>query len=189
MTSILSKIVELENLLESEVNEEILIENGESLLSELRESWKEDQNAFSPDAIARLQSIGDILEVVHNFRDLLEELEFIYTSDDAFDFADELWLLCEDLKRLPVEGRIRKEIRELNEKCAQLPSSKETKSSAELNNAFATLNSKAPSCLKCDSNMVLREGNGNYFWGCERFPECWGKRSLKKDELDIIPSN
>jgi len=35
--------------------------------------------------------------------------------------------------------------------------------------------------------MVLREGNGSYFWGCERFPECWGKKLLRKDEIDILP--
>ena len=38
-----------------------------------------------------------------------------------------------------------------------------------------------PSCPKCRSSMVMRTAEkganpGSQFWGCSRFPDCWGKR-------------
>ena len=40
---------------------------------------------------------------------------------------------------------------------------------------------QAPVCPRCGSKMVLRTARqganaGQSFWGCPRFPECWGKR-------------
>ena len=47
----------------------------------------------------------------------------------------------------------------------------------------------APTCKRknCDCKMVIRQGNGAYFWGCSAFPKCWNKQWLKKEELELLP--
>ena len=41
----------------------------------------------------------------------------------------------------------------------------------------------APDCPRCGAEMVIREAKkgskvGSRFWGCPRFPACWGKREI-----------
>jgi len=40
-----------------------------------------------------------------------------------------------------------------------------------------------PDCPRCGAEMVIREAKkgskvGSRFWGCPRFPACWGKREI-----------
>ncbi|HID49962.1 MAG TPA: hypothetical protein EYP40_10205 [Chromatiales bacterium] len=88
---------------------------------------------------------------------------------------------------LPVAGRIRKEIRELLEKRASLPSRAMDRHAAELRRAVSALNDHARICARCGSRMVLREGPYGFFWGCIRFPECWGKERLRAHERARLP--
>jgi hypothetical protein len=187
MNQIQSKIRNLENLLASEVNEERLLEAGEAGLVELRAAWLKEKGIFSNDDIARLQAIRDILETVEGFVEAQEIIPRVHSEEEFTELVDELFSFCDDVMGLPVEGRIRKEIRELNERYPRLTSSEELKKGDELTRAVALLNSRAPTCGKCYSNMVIREGRGKYFWGCERFPDCWGRRWLKTEELDLLP--
>ena len=44
----------------------------------------------------------------------------------------------------------------------------------------------APSCPSCEDPMVLRMNRreGNYFWGCRRYPACRGTRDIGSDSGD-----
>jgi hypothetical protein len=181
-----SKIDELQSILETETNEKVLIERGQSLLIELRQAWPKHKNDFSDNDISKLRSFTVTLEAVNDFIDLQEEFEYVRSVEDSNNLVNDLFLLSEHLHDFPLKGRLLKEIRELNEKSVKLPNDHDRKESAKLSHAIATLSSRSPICKKCGSNMVLREGNGSFFWGCEHFPGCWGKSWLSKEELDII---
>jgi hypothetical protein len=50
---------------------------------------------------------------------------------------------------------------------------------------FPTKNSLSGkgACPKCNSEMVKRKGTYGMFWGCSRFPDCKGSRSMSEKEL------
>ncbi len=188
MVYVKEKVAELRNLLANEVNENRLYKIGSDLLNELRQAWPNQKADFKQADINWLKEARDKLYVVRSFIDLQSDFDYITTSDDANDTINELVVLAEQLEGLKVAKRIEKEVREIHEKLKQLPSASDRKLSSELNQAIATLNSQAPSCRKCGSKMVIREGHGEYFWGCPRFPECWGKRWLSKQEIERLPA-
>ncbi len=186
MINLNSKIKKLKNLTATVVNETQLLEEGESLMKELRQAWPKQKDNFSTDDIKLLQTIKCKIEGVRSFIDTQEGFEYIATSDDAHVLINELAILVDLFKGMAVQGRVEKEIREMCEKANNLPSSKDRKESSELNSTILKLSSQAPTRNKCGDKMVIREGNGKYFWSCQHFPRCWGKRGLNKKEIKSI---
>ena len=50
-----------------------------------------------------------------------------------------------------------------------------------------TVATESPACPKCGGEMVCKESKqgasaGSFFWGCSRFPQCWGSRSMSPPE-------
>lgn len=181
------QILKLKNLVLDEVNEKKIVEFGSKYLQELRQRWKSQQNDFSKDDINILITLGKKIEKIGVFIEEQEEFPYISTKEEIDEVIGRLHLMLEELvveepSKLKILGRVEKEIRELNERKAALPN-QELK---ELKDAINKLNANAPICKKCGSNMLLREGNSCYFWGCSAFPECWGKRWLTKEERNII---
>ncbi len=37
-----------------------------------------------------------------------------------------------------------------------------------------------PDCPDCDQKMVVKLGRFGEFWGCSKWPACWGSRSIIK---------
>ena len=114
------------------------------------------------------------------------EFPFISDSDDANEVIGRLYPLVESLDGLAVAGRVRKEIRELLERAREMPTRAASKKSAALSKGIQRLLAQAPTCRKCGSKMVVREGNGSFFWGCSTFPKCWSTRQLTKSELNNL---
>lgn len=85
--------------------------------------------------------------------------------------------------------RIQKEIRGLLESRASLPTGAQHLKEKALEDARRKLDQNAPTCghRGCASQMTIREGKGNFFWGCKTFPNCFGRKFLSKAELDMIP--
>ena len=180
-------IERLVGVVSDEVNENLLVEEGEKLLIELRKSWRYEKEKFSNDDIETLQKLAKRIEAVKIFIQEQEEFPYVYVKEDADEIIARLYSVVKQIDGLKVAARVHKEIRELLEKKSNLPSQDVQQRSVELSRAISALNSNAPSCKKCGSRMVLRQGNSDYFWGCSKFPRCWGKRWLTNDEFDILP--
>jgi dGTP triphosphohydrolase len=187
MFDVKAKIDELQKVVATEINESKLIETGCSLLNELRKVWHTQKKDFSDDDVSKLQLIRNNLEAVRSFVELKDEIQYVSTKEDVHDLIHELLTLAEQLEAFAISKRMRKEIRELYEKVNRLPTSEERKKSSEFNRAILKLNEQAPKCKKCGTKMVVREGNGKFFWGCPCFPDCWGRCLLNKKELEQIP--
>jgi len=181
------KIDQLKNLVSDEVNETLIIGTGEKLLTSLRSEWKSDRSVFSEDDIELLQKIGRNIDAIKMFIEEQDDFPYVSTKEEVDEAVGRLYAIVEKVDGLKVSLRVGKEIRELIEKKSTLPSQVANQRSSELKRAIATLSSNSPSCKKCGSNMVLREGNGDYFWGCSTFPKCWGKKWLTKEELNVLP--
>lgn len=187
MVDVKAKIDELQKLVAIEINESKLIETGGCLLNELRKLWHTQKKDFSDDDVSKLQLIRDNLEAVRSFVEFKDEIQDVSTKEEIHDLIYELLPLAEQLGAFAISKRVRKEIRELYERTNQLPSSEEIKKSSEFNRAILKLNEHAPECKRCRTKMVVREGKGKFFWGCPRFPACWGRCWLNKKELEQMP--
>ena len=158
-------------------------------LEGLRAAYRKDPSQFSDEAVNQLQIINSYIQTANDFEMCLEDVAFIVDKNDADDLSERLEALAglvDEKSRLFL--RIQKEVRELVERRQTLPSGTERQKSRKLAQARFTLEAKKKRCdyKGCDSMLTLREGNGSYFWGCKKFPECWGRRSLTKEERKLI---
>ncbi len=189
MIQIHETINELTGLLKNETGERHLLDHGTKLIESLRKAWKVQKNEFSQDIINSLQKSASQLEAISEFIEEEEDFGCIDTQDDADETIGRLYPLIELTEGLAVAGRINKEIRELVERKSSLPPRTLKQHETELKNIINKLNANAPTCKRknCDCKMVIRQGNGAYFWGCSAFPKCWNKQWLKKEELELLP--
>ena len=161
-------------------------------LEGLRAAYRKDPSQFSDEAVNQLQLVNSYIQTANDFETCLEDAAYIVDRNDADDVSGRMEALAglvDEKSRLFL--RIQKEVRELAERRKSLPTGAERQQSRKLAQARFTLDAKKKRCdyKGCDSMLTLREGNGSYFWGCKKFPECWGRRPLTKDErklLDVI---
>lgn len=181
------KINGLKNLVSNEVNEARIIGEGKSALDSLRSDWKSNREEFTTDDVVTLKEIGGILDAIGEFIEEQEGFKYISSKEEVDEVIGRLYYITEKVDGLKVSGRVHKEIRELLERKSTLPSQASSQRDSESKRAVAKLNANAPPCKRCGSNMVLRESNGDYFWGCSTFPECWGKKWLTNEEQRVLP--
>ena len=123
-----------------------------------------------------LNSLKRVLGAAQELTDALEDSKYFRDKSDV----DDAILRLMEYHDLPSEStlakRIKKEVREFNEMKSHLPGRSERKRDKGLRKAIARLEASAPSCTlrNCGSKMTIREGNGEFFWGCSTFPTCWG---------------
>lgn len=121
--------------------------------------------------------------------DAVEDSEYFQDRSDVDDSIMSL-LAHESLASESVLARrIQKTIREFNEMKPCLPERTRALQGSKLRDSIASLDAAAPECTlrDCGAKMTIREGNGEFFWGCTKFPDCWGKRQLSKNERNKLP--
>ncbi len=187
MADIADEIGRLQSLVGEELDERRIVEEGRAILESLREAWRVRRQDFSDGDVETLRGLRGIVDALAAFIEEQEEFDYLATRDDVDEVVGRLHAVMGQVGELPVAGRVRKEIRELLEKRASLPSRALDRHAAELRRAVSALNGEAPACARCGSRMVLREGPYGFFWGCTRFPECWGKERLRPQERERLP--
>jgi hypothetical protein len=176
-------VKKITNLIHTEINEEKLIEEGDNLLDSLRNHWHSQKDEFSQDDIVFLQKISTLIETVVEFTLIIDNIPRLVDRVDVDVTMGTLYSVAEKVDGLAVAARVHKEMRGLLEKRARLPS----RGAREKDIAIDVLNLNTALCRKCGAKMVIREGNGNYFWGCSSFPKCWVTSALTKKQLNTIP--
>ena len=186
-----SSSLDLSNLFSTyqEIDETQLTGRIADELEGLRVAYRKDPSQFSDEAVNQLQIVNSYIQTANDFEMCLEDAAFIVDRNDADDLSERLEALAglvDEKSRLFL--RIQKEVRELAGRRATLPSGTERQQSRKLAQARFTLEAKKKRCdyKGCDSMLTLREGNGSFFWGCKKFPECWGRRSLTREERTLI---
>lgn len=172
-----------------EIDESELTGRVANELETLRSAYRRDPSQFSEEAVTQLQIVNSYIQTACDFEMELEDASYIVDRNDADELIsrlDQLAAMLDEKSRLFL--RIQKEIRELVERRQKLPSGAERLQSRKLAQARFTLEAQKKRCGHngCDSLLTLREGNGRYFWGCKRFPDCWGRRPLTKEERQLI---
>lgn len=172
-----------------EIDESELTGRVTDELETLRSAYRRDPSQFSEEAVTQLQIVNSYIQTACDFEFALEDASHIVDRNDTDELVsrlDQLAAMIDEKSQLFL--RIQKEIRELIERRQKLPSGGERLQSRKLAQARFTLEAQKKQCGHngCDSLLTLREGNGSYFWGCKRFPECWGRRNLTKEESRLL---
>ena len=186
-----SSSLDLSNLFSTykEIDETELAGRIADELEELRTAYRKDPSQFSDEAVTQLRIVNSYIQTARDFEMCLEDADFIVDRNDVDDLSVRLVGLAGLIdEKSQLFLRIQKEVRELAERSRSLPSGTERQQSRNLAQARFTLEAKKKRCNHkgCDSTLTLREGSGSYFWGCKKFPECWGRRPLTKEERKLI---
>ncbi|HCG8418243.1 TPA: topoisomerase DNA-binding C4 zinc finger domain-containing protein [Vibrio parahaemolyticus] len=184
--NISQKVNELCDLTSCCVDELKIIKSGNDSLAALRLLWTEDRSKFSTGDVLKLQQCAQIIKVTEDFLIELEDFNYLRTKEDVDDVLHNLYEIMEKLNGCSVSGKVAKEVRALTQKKTLLPESSERNQNNKLLSAKRTLMEEAPVCKKCGKKMLLREGNGNHFWGCRDFPSCWGRKLLTNEEMKVL---
>jgi hypothetical protein len=186
MPSVTEVITELHAALDSSSNERQLLDFIDQHLFPLRVRYREHRDEFTDDVILFLKSLVSVQGTLREFIEATEDEEWVRTRDDAEELATRFGELRDRLSPHFVAKRADKEIREMIAKAQSLPFAAVASGEADFLRRAARLQSKAQPCPKCGSKMVLRESQHGYFWGCNRFPACFGKRWLSAEESECL---
>lgn len=186
MPSISEAICELHAALDSNTNENQLVELIEQRLSFLRASYREHWEEFKDEDIQFLKSLVPLQEALREFIEAIEDKRKIRTREDARELADCFSEIRERLNPHLVVKRVDKEIREVIAGMQSLPFTAVVTGDAALLRRVGQLQSNAQPCHKCGSKMVLREGPSGYFWGCGSFPRCFSRRGLSTEDSKFL---
>ena len=182
MPLISSVITELRSALETNANEVKLLTFIDERLSRLRVCYRQRRDEFTEETVSFLKSLAPIQEALRELAEAVEETDWVRTRDDAQELAARFMELKDRLNPHLVAKRAEKEIRELVERAKSLPFATVVAGEAEFRRRRAQVESAARPCRQCGTKMVLRESQNGYFWGCNAFPRCFGKRWLSNEE-------
>lgn len=128
-------------------------------------------------------------KALEEFKILLEDMSDVRTREHANELLWQLEEVAERLGGWEVERRVRKEMRELIERRASLPSEGMVVEANKAHRAYSRLLAIAPSCRKCGRPMLPQPGPSFSFWGCSTFPACWSRRWFGRTEFDILDAD
>jgi len=151
-----------------------------------RYRYRNSKVDFTGEVVEFLQSVRSIQDALREFIEATAEKDWIRTRDDAQELAGRFGELAQRLSPYLVEKRAKKELREVVAIGKVLPFAAVASGEANFRRLLSKLESAALQCQKCGGNMVLRESQHGYFWGCSAFPTCFGKRCLSAEEFKCL---
>ena len=189
MPSVERLCAEIRGALSSSANEHELSELIEQNLSKLRVIYRNNRSQFSEATIIFLSGARAVSEDLREFIDTIQDKDWVRTRDDAQELASRFAELAERLKAHLVSKRCVKEARELSQRTRSLRAASEIEGNAERHRTIAHLELRAPTCPKCKTKMTVRESASGLFWGCRRFPGCFGKLRLSTEDAESLASD
>jgi len=164
-------IIDLEKLTKSDDSFEKIVEQEKGILKQLRDSYNKYTEQFDIKLIQRINELKNDLALIEEYLDLKEEFQYCKTKDAADDVISSMILIYERLSNEVQLKRMQTDFRTIYHESNynQLPFDK-------------PINDKSfrghPVCPRCSNKMILRSSFYGAFWGCTKFPMCWGKRNL-----------
>lgn len=169
----------IKNLSKLEISEDSfnkIYEEESKTLENLRKLYISNKEIFTEDDVKRINLSKENLKIAEEYLEIKDEIEFCKSKEALNDL---IFSISDFMDRVSSEihiARIKKDIRELNEKMRSLPEINPQKSSSLTVSHF----NPVENCPKCNSKMILRLGPFSHFWGCSKFPDCWGKRPASR---------
>ena len=130
-----------------------------------------NKSLFTPDRIEFLRKAGEISAQLSLFIEIQEELADVSTLKHYTFLMNQLADMKAALAPFPVCKKVRKEMRELNDKLPGIREQDDSKQQFRMDARIRELEQDPPHCPRKHA-MVVREGRYGYFWGCSRYPSC-----------------
>lgn len=124
-------------------------------------------------------NVDELLDAIDAYDILISDIQELHCKETALNIIEELneinnlFIDCEGLSKIIATSKRHVE---------QLLPNLSTCGGSEVDKRIKILEQHAPQCTKCSNKLIIRQGNGTFFWGCRDFPDCWGKRWLTKEE-------
>jgi hypothetical protein len=154
-------------------------------LSALRQCFPSHRLLFAPTDIDFLKSLTPVSNHLRAFIELKEELASVDSLREYTEIVGRLTQIKDALHPVAVAKRVRKEIRELNERLPAIRENDEAQRKCRLNARIQDLEQTPRRCRR-HHPMVIREGQDGYFWGCSRYPFCRATIQLTAEESDLL---
>lgn len=139
----------------------------------LRGLYRDQSDQFTQDDVQFLQQARSVLTSLDGYTELAENWHELSDADGQ-DLVDQLLRLKHQLGALACAKEVAELIDQVGRRAGVATAAKSLASrEAEL------ISAQIPSCPRCGQQMTLRESNYGEFWGCSRFPDCWGRRPLE----------
>ena len=123
------------------------------------------------------------LESIENLENILNDISTLQYKKEGKELIDELMIAKKEFEKFTdIINLIDTAIRSIEEVIPILMDDENLQKIRRI----IELEQHPPQCTKCTNKMVIREGPGEYFWGCSSFPDCWGKRFLTNEERNWI---
>ena len=163
-------INKLETLKNSEKDFVYIINQEKMILQQLRDSYQKYKGQFDLKLVERINALKNDLALIEEYQDLKEEFQFCKTKEAADDVISSMILIYERMSNETQIKRVQTDFKKIYHESGyeNLPHDKPIKTAFQ---------STHPECPYCSSKMVLRSSFYGTFWGCSRFPSCWGKRN------------
>lgn len=154
----------------------------ENQIALLRKSYKSEQSRFSALHVDKLRGINELAQNIGDYLFYRDELDRANTYEYCKEIETEINDIIKVLNITGFIGKIKTLQRQYREKASEYRSQGGFNGKAELDSKVSSIQQHSPGCRKCGSKMVLRASEWGYFWGCSRFPDCFGKRYLSADD-------
>lgn len=141
----------------------------------LRGLYRANAKSFSADDIAFLQQaralLGAVDEVIEHQEHWREQ-----TDVDPDTLIDELLQLRQQLGALACVDEVDALVDQVGRRAGLALTAGMLAQRQE-----SLLQDQLPGCPRCAQPMVKRQSQYGEFWGCSRFPQCWGKRAIDEN--------
>ncbi|MGA2116026.1 MAG: topoisomerase DNA-binding C4 zinc finger domain-containing protein [Bryobacteraceae bacterium] len=174
-------IEEIRRSLEQVVSEKELLRTISESLTALRRLFPSNKSLFTPGRIEFLRKVAELSCQLSSFIEIQEELADVTSLRQYTFLMNQLADMKVALASFPVAKRVRKEMRELNEK---LPGIRERDGAEQQFRTDARIREMEQDPPRCPLGhaMVIREGRYGYFWGCTRYPSCQETKQLTSEQ-------
>ena len=164
-------IDDIKRALEHVVSEKELLRTIDESLTTLRGCFPSNKSLFTPERIEFLQKAAEISGHLSSFVEIEEELADVSSLKHYTFLMNQLADMKAALAPFPVCKRVRKEMRELNDKLPAIRERDDAKQQFRIDARLREMEQDPPHCGRKHA-MVVREGRYGYFWGCSRYPSC-----------------
>ena len=163
-------INDLESLRNSEEGFKKILDRERGILNQLRNVYSNHKDQFDLQLITQINELKNDLVLIEEYLELKEDFKYCKTKEAADDVISSMILIYERLTNPIQLKRIKTDFKKIYHESnyEKLPHDK----------PLGTRNYRTSlTCPKCLSKMILRSSFYGNFWGCSKFPMCWGKRN------------
>lgn len=153
------------------------------LLEALRHWYRHAPGDFDATVCERLVVLRQRIQALEVLEDAISEVPSVQLGDDAAQWLDELAAASPWLEDTACAPALKRTERLFRHRARELPTSLTIRRQRVADGAVE-VEQQAPPCPRCARAMTLRQGpEDSWFWGCQDFPECWGRRRTTAQQL------